>query len=197
MFSVPSTNSDMQEDDDVQEVFSNGHGLPKKHVLGKKKSTNSVDSYFAPRTTPRAQPSLKSVFQSKERVRQADMAIARFLYDNFIPFNVVNSVHYQKMIDAVAAASPGYKGPSYHAIRVPLLRDQKKEVQLLVESQRRHWAEVRCTLMADGWTNTRHRSLINFLIYCPRGMVFVKSVDASDIVKSTKNLFKLFDEVVT
>ena len=28
-------------------------------------------------------------------------------------------------------------------------------------------------------------------------MVFVKSIDASDIVKSTINLFKLFDEVVT
>ncbi|KAK4596520.1 hypothetical protein RGQ29_014530 [Quercus rubra] len=197
MFSVPSTNSDMQEDDDVQEVFSSGHGLPKKTVLGKRKSTNPVDSYFAPRTTPGAQPGLKSVFQSKERVRQADMAIARFLYDNCIPFNVVNSVYYQKMIDAIAAAGPGYKGPSYHAVRVPLLRDQKKEVQLLVESQRRHWAEVGCTLMADGWTDTRHRSLINFLVYCPRGMVFVKSVDASDIVKSTRNLFKLFDEVVT
>ena len=51
--------------------------------------------------------------------------------------------------------------------------------------------------MADGWTDTRHRSLINFLVYCPRGMVFVKSIDASDIVKSTINLFKLFDEVVT
>ena len=100
------------------------------------------------------------------------MAIARFLYDNCIPFNVVNSVYYQKMIDAVAAAGPGYKGPSYHAVRVPLLRDQKKEVQLLVESQRRHWAEVGYTLMADGWTDTRHRSLINFLVYCPRGMVF-------------------------
>ena len=43
----------------------------------------------------------------------------------------MNSVHYQKMIDAVAAAGPGYKGPSYHAVRVPLLRDQKKAVQLL------------------------------------------------------------------
>ena len=42
------------------------------------------------------------------------------------------------MIDAVAATSPGYKGPSYHVVRVPLLRDQKKEVQLLVESQRKH-----------------------------------------------------------
>ena len=82
MFSVSSTNSDMQEDDDVQEVFSSGHGLPKKPVLGKRKGTNLVDSYFAPRTTPGAQPSLKIVFQSKERVRQVDMAIARFLYDN-------------------------------------------------------------------------------------------------------------------
>ena len=78
------------------------------------------------------------------------MAIGRFLYDNCIPFNVVNSVYYQRMIDAVAAAGPGYKGPSYHAVRVPVLRDQKKEVQLLVKSQRRHWAEVGCTLMADG-----------------------------------------------
>ena len=51
--------------------------------------------------------------------------------------------------------------------------------------------------MVDGWTDTRYRSLINFLVYCPRGMVFVKSIDALDIVKSTKNLFKLFDEVVT
>ena len=93
-----------------------------------------MDSYFAPRTTPGAQPGLKSVFQSKERVRQADMAIARFLYDNCIPFNVVNSVQYQKMIDVVATAGPGYKGPSYHVVQVPLLRDQKKEVQLLVES---------------------------------------------------------------
>ena len=42
------------------------------------------------------------------------------------------------MIDVVATAGPGYKGPSYHAVQVPLLRDQKKEVQLLVESQHRH-----------------------------------------------------------
>ena len=51
--------------------------------------------------------------------------------------------------------------------------------------------------MADGWTDIRHRSLINFLVYCPRGMIFVKLADTSDIMKSTRNLFKLFDEVVT
>ena len=61
MFSVPSTNSDMQEDD-VQEIFSSGHGLPKKLVLGKRKGIKPVDNYFAPRTTPGDQPGLKSVF---------------------------------------------------------------------------------------------------------------------------------------
>ncbi|KAL0012989.1 hypothetical protein SO802_000058 [Lithocarpus litseifolius] len=37
-FSVPSTNSDVQEDEDVQEVFSNE--LPKRPILGKRKGTN-------------------------------------------------------------------------------------------------------------------------------------------------------------
>ena len=60
MFSVPSINSDMQEDEDFQEVFSSG--LPKNPVLGKRKGTNLVDNYFSPRTTPKAQTSLKSVF---------------------------------------------------------------------------------------------------------------------------------------
>ena len=48
MFSMPSTNSDMQEDEDVQEVFSSG--LPKKPVLGKRKGTEPVDNYFSLRT---------------------------------------------------------------------------------------------------------------------------------------------------
>ena len=60
MFSVPFINSDMQEDEDVQEVFSSG--LPKKTVLGKRKGTKPVDNYFAPRTTLGDQLSLKSVF---------------------------------------------------------------------------------------------------------------------------------------
>ena len=60
MFSVPFTNSDIQEDEDVQEVFSSE--LPKKPILGKRKGTKLVDNYFAPRTTLGAQLGLKSIF---------------------------------------------------------------------------------------------------------------------------------------
>ncbi|CAN1167656.1 hypothetical protein LINPERHAP2_LOCUS27362 [Linum perenne] len=50
--------------------------------------------------------------------------------------------------------------------------------------------------MADGWTDKRQRSLINFLIYSPKGISFVKSVDASGFAKTGKNLFELFDSVI-
>ncbi|CAN1148351.1 hypothetical protein LINPERPRIM_LOCUS38042 [Linum perenne] len=50
--------------------------------------------------------------------------------------------------------------------------------------------------MADGWTDNRQRSLINFLIYSPKGISFVKLVDVSGLSKTSKNLFELFDSVI-
>ena len=48
--------------------------------------------------------------------------------------------------------------------------------------------------MGDGWIDNRQRTLINFLVYCPEGISFVKSVDASNIVNDATTLFMLFDE---
>ncbi|XP_031272487.1 uncharacterized protein LOC116130945 [Pistacia vera] len=73
--------------------------------------------------------------------------------------------------------------------------DDKKDVQLLVDSYRKIWENVGCTLMADGWTDNSHRSLINFMVYCPKGVCFVKSIDASDVVKDVGTLLKMFEEV--
>ncbi|GAV91669.1 LOW QUALITY PROTEIN: DUF659 domain-containing protein [Cephalotus follicularis] len=50
--------------------------------------------------------------------------------------------------------------------------------------------------MANGWTDNRQRTLINFLVYCPVGLTFIKSVDASDSVKDAPTLVNLFFEVV-
>ncbi|CAN1319745.1 hypothetical protein LINPERPRIM_LOCUS31383 [Linum perenne] len=50
--------------------------------------------------------------------------------------------------------------------------------------------------MSDGWTDKRGRTLINFLVYCSRGLCFIKSVDAIKEIKTAKVLFKMFDEVI-
>ena len=51
--------------------------------------------------------------------------------------------------------------------------------------------------MVDGWTDTRHRTLINFLVYCPKGIIFIRFVDASNLVKDAINLSNLFYEIVS
>ena len=51
--------------------------------------------------------------------------------------------------------------------------------------------------MSDGLTDNRQRTLINFMVYCPKGISFVKSVDASDIMKDATNLFLMFDDIIT
>ncbi|RVW45035.1 hypothetical protein CK203_067440 [Vitis vinifera] len=177
-------------EEEVQQMQS-----PMAANSGKRKKS-TVDKYFAPRNTQGAQPSMRSVLAGKEAIWRADMAVGRFFYDACIPTNAVNSFYFKPMLDAISAIGPGYKGPNYHQLRVNLLKDAKKEVQLLVDSYRAIWAKVGCTIMGDGWTDNRQRTLINFLVYCPEGISFVKSVDASDIVNDATNLFQLFDEVI-
>ena len=50
--------------------------------------------------------------------------------------------------------------------------------------------------MTDGWTDQKRRTLINFLVYCPKGTIFLKIMDVSDVLKTTRLLYHLFKEVV-
>ena len=128
------------------------------------------------------------------------MAVGRFLfffYDACIPANVVNSFYFKPMLDTIATIGSGYKGPTYYQLRVNLLKDAKNGVQLLVDSYLEAWAKFGFTIMGDGWTDNRQRTLINFMVYCLQGISFVNSVDVSNIVKDANNLFLLFDKIIT
>ena len=50
--------------------------------------------------------------------------------------------------------------------------------------------------MSDGWTDQKGRTLINFLVSCPQGTMFLRSSDASDQVKDANLLFRLLDDIV-
>ncbi|KAL6331914.1 hypothetical protein AAG906_020263 [Vitis piasezkii] len=177
---VSQFEGDMAEgEEEVQEMQS-----PMAASSGKRKKKSTMDKYFAPINTQGAQPSMRSVLVGKEATWRADMAVGRFFYDACIPINAVNSFYFKPMLDAISTIGLGYKGPNYHQLRVNLLKDAKKE------------AKVGCTIMGDGWTDNRQRTLINFLVYCSEGISFVKSVDVSNIVKDATNLFILFDEVI-
>ena len=54
-------------------------------------------------------------------------------------------------------------------------------------------AHTGCTIMSDGWTDQKCRTLINFLVNCPKGTMFMKSVDACAQVKDARLLCDLLD----
>ncbi|KAK2974037.1 hypothetical protein RJ640_006229 [Escallonia rubra] len=155
-----------------------------------------VSSFFAPRTTPGSQPSIKSAMATKEMVENAKLAVARWWYDANVPFNGAHSKYYQPMFDAALAVGPGFKAPSFHDLRGNLLRTFVDEISTYLDEFRPIWELYGCYVMSDGWSNRRQEPVINFLVYCPKGTMFLKSIDASSLTKDADTLYGIFNEVV-
>ncbi|XP_066313648.1 uncharacterized protein [Miscanthus floridulus] len=79
------------------------------------------------------------------------------------------------MFDVVCAFGSGYKAPLCNQMRGPYLAKCVEETRKFVDGFRTHWRETGCTIMADGWTDRKRRTLINFLVYCPKVLRIVDS----------------------
>ena len=122
--------------------------------------------------------------------------IAAFFYQAGIAFNVANLDCFKDMIAAVGQYGPHLKPPSYHELRVPLLNNEVDSVNQWVEEHSLEWRKYGCSIMSDGWTDRKQRTLINFLVNSAKGTVFMKSVDASAYMKTGEKIFELLDNFV-
>ena len=71
-----------------------------------------------------------------------------------------------------------------------------KKTDANFEEYKEEWKRTGCTIMSDGWTDRKRRSICNFLVNSPRGTVFLYSLDTSDISKTADKVFKMLDDVV-
>jgi hypothetical protein len=153
---------------------------------------SSTSSYFVMRSTPRGQPSIRSLIKKKE-TEEADKLVAKCFLWSDIPFNIANDPFYHPMFEAAAIVGPGYRGPSYQDLRGPLLQGEKVDCTERLAQLRETWKTTGCTVMSDGWTDGKGRSILNFLVNCPKGTMFIKSVDASAYTKDAQLLCELLD----
>ncbi|RWR88638.1 hypothetical protein CKAN_01766500 [Cinnamomum micranthum f. kanehirae] len=159
---------------------------------GKRKGT--MDGFVVKGKNPK-QSTLNHIWKKGDR-ESVVLAICRFFYANALPFNVVKSPFFAPMMEAVAAFGPGLKLPSYHEVRHTFLHKEVQLIEKSLDQYRKEWSQCGCTLMTDGWTDGKNRSITNFLVNSPRGTVFIKSVDTSSICKNAQNMFELIDSVV-
>ncbi|XP_057829199.2 uncharacterized protein LOC131040321 [Cryptomeria japonica] len=123
--------------------------------------------------------------------------MARFWFYNNIPFSIVESSYWEQMVSGLTISGKGFKSPSRYELSGPLLQHEVQNTHQLVEQQRRNRERNGCTILFDGWTDSRNRTLINFLVASGGQVVFLKSIDASTEVKNAETLCNMLDEVVT
>eukprot|EP00253_Pinus_taeda_P032254 PITA_32254 len=156
----------------------------------------NINTFFSPCTKPGSQPTSDANVWKKNIHSQTRKAIANFWYYFDIPFHCARSPYWQAMVHAVVVASPGFKAPTSESLRIDLLLESVEDVMLVLADFRSSWVETGCTIMSDGWTDQRNRTLIDFLVSCPAGTMLLKSVDASDKVKTAQLICEMMEEVV-
>ncbi|XP_043724638.1 uncharacterized protein LOC122671472 isoform X2 [Telopea speciosissima] len=137
----------------------------------------------------------KTVSDKKTR-KEVISAICKFFYHAAIPLNAASSPYFHKMLELVGQYGEGLKGPSNRLISGRFLQDEITTIKEYLVEFKASWSITGCTVMADSWKDAQGRMVINFLVSCPRGVYFVSSIDATDIVEDASNLFKLLDKVV-
>ncbi|KAG8634277.1 hypothetical protein MANES_17G022250v8 [Manihot esculenta] len=124
-------------------------------------------------------------------------AFDNFVIHNRLPFSAVESPWTKPLLKTAAEVGPNVSPPSAYEISEIYLKNEYKEMKKYIASFEGMWNERGVTIMCDGWSGPTRMSIINFLVYSPRGTVFHKFIDASNVKrKNGEYYFKIMKEVV-
>ncbi|MCO5564475.1 hypothetical protein L7F22_018136 [Adiantum nelumboides] len=105
---------------------------------------------------------------------QVDAAVARFFYSCGISFNVARSEFFKEMVSEIANFGPTYQPPSYDALREKLLEEEISSITKAIIPIKQKWSAYGVSLVADGWTDGRSRSLEGLLAACRGKTLYIK-----------------------
>ncbi|RDX78304.1 hypothetical protein CR513_41443, partial [Mucuna pruriens] len=144
-------------------------------VCDKRKSNEAVDNFrnIFKKIVVSLQATINTMFKKCAR-ETACQAIDRFFYNNAIPVNVARSEEFGVMFDLISRHGIGFKPSSFHGIRVKYLKEEVIHQML--------WKHI----------ELNGRKKVN----SPRGTIFLKSIDASTILKIVKKIFEIMNCIV-
>ncbi|KAH9292228.1 hypothetical protein KI387_042583, partial [Taxus chinensis] len=138
---------------------------------------------------------LKNLWKPLEK-QHVDDAFADLFYSSAIPFNVARNPHFRNAIQKAAEFGKGYTPPSSEALRTTLLQRSKDRVTEKLSEVKASWRATGCTILSDGWSDICQRPLINVLVACPQGVVFLKVIDTMNHKKTSEYIFEILEEAI-
>ncbi|CAA7016153.1 unnamed protein product [Microthlaspi erraticum] len=148
-------------------------------------------------TGPTQKTDRRELAKDPEREKMVNMAIGRFLSEIGADFDAASSVHFKTWVDEAVSGKFGLPLPAYEGLRCLLLKSCVGEMEKYIEECRLMWKKKGCSLLVQESNSDQGRKFLNFLVYCPRNSVFLKSVAASPMfLASEDKLLELLKTVV-
>ncbi|KAH7297999.1 hypothetical protein KP509_25G022600 [Ceratopteris richardii] len=85
---------------------------------------------------------------------------------------------------------------SYHHLRTCHLYDEVRFIEGDLLKFREKWKRFGCSIVCDGWSDARNRPIINIMVSCIYGSMFLKYVDTSGEVKTCEYIFEILKEAI-
>ena len=86
----------------------------------------------------------------KNNKKQVDEFFTAALYEGEVPFNTVNKLAIEVLCEAIGCYGRGYRPPSFHQVRKPLLENKFNDVVEIRREFEVYWKKYGVTLMSDG-----------------------------------------------
>lgn len=141
------------------------------------------------------QSKLSTQRREERRIRACEY-ICQFFYEAGIAHNTVLLPSFENMLEAIGTFGSDMTGPTPYEMGGPYLKKSKKKVEEGFAGHKDAWNLTGCTIMTDAWTDKRGRGVMNLVVHSAYGVVFLKSVDCSDVRKDGKMIFELVDGCV-
>jgi len=125
------------------------------------------------------QQSFTEAYQIGKR-NELDEKWAAFFYEANVSFNVVRHPTFIAAVEATSKAGFDYRPPTYNAMRTKHIEPTKQHVKMKIEEKTKQCISLYgATICSDGWDNVVNRPLMNVMLVCPVGDIFLGSIDTT------------------
>ena len=139
--------------------------------------------------------SVESMFNAQAK-EKCEASIGRFFVANGIPYNAARFTYYKQMVKDILSMNSSFVPPGEHKLRTTILDEEYSKVALLFEDMRRIWVRTGCSIVMDGWTDVRHRPLINIIVTSPASSYFLRAIDSSGKKKDADFQFTILRDAI-
>ncbi|KAH6756320.1 hAT transposon superfamily protein [Perilla frutescens var. hirtella] len=132
----------------------------------------------------------------KQRLEVVREYMSRWAYDAGVSFNCLELDSWKLLVEAIGQYGPGFVTPTRYDYTNPLLKKEIDRTKDLLKTHEVEWKLNGCSIMTDGWSDRKRRSIMNLCVNSKLGTVFLSSKDFSNTSHTSEVIFDYVDQCI-